>query len=661
MCRVDVYFAATFFFLDFYAPQDFEIGECKMKYNNYTDLGIVSSKKPTDLHLFFEINSGFLYLVDSADRTKFYKSLDKGDNWTQVDVDPNDSSGDNKSRDFGTFFAWHDRANTIIYLLDFDNVGDTLYPWKIDYSDDTVTDLGSIAKTDIIPSDIFIIGSDIFVFVYHKNAGQDQFEIFKWVDPNWVSQDTHNLANLYFGNSGVVVGNLFYFRVEDAANDETYIYSYTHATTTIAQLLDVGNYDNPDEEALGAMTYDNKNILGFVVKDGADHKLVSYNISGNSAIIGGIYNIALMLDRNTASGVMEKAFHLTEYKVYQIQENKLQLYLISIVASDAVLIAITDNFLMNDDGDMSELVDSINKLTSLKFSHEIMSGSFGHVTIDKDSLTLEENMLLIFTHNYTTAGATSEKTVFEGMVVKPSEDLYQTILLLNPGTKELRQVKPRGDYSGRSDEIITSLLSDYTNYITKGTFSAGSAMGTITFGGDKTLETILDELAYFEGWIWYLTPTGALYFNNGTVDSTINFTGASDIRAVLSSFLHEEYNKIKVRGAYVDGVQVESEWKEDLDSQQRLGIVDKIIPIAFLNTVALCNTAATNILTRLGTPPKRIEFIDFNTTTGMIQVGETTTFEYDSGITIGSGQFLISSVDVNIVGEVNYTEVDKVV
>jgi len=240
--------------------------------------------------------------------------------------------------------------------------------------------------------------------------------------------------------------------------------------------------------------------------------------------------------------------------------------------------------------------------------------------------------------------AGEEKVVFEGVIFYHTDTLGQTIDLRSLAEKDV-DARPSGDYSGRSDEIITSLLSDYCSYITKGTFSVGTAMGTITFGGEKKLGTILDELAYFENWIWYLTPTGVLYFNNGTVDILENFTEADNVHFTKPRRPHEVYNKIKVKGSYVDGVQVESEWKEDLELQQKIGINHRTFTFSFLNTIALCNIAANNLLTRLGKVPIIVNFVHQDVTIGFMQPGQTITYEFNrGGIVVSPDQFGINEI-----------------
>ena len=347
-----------------------------LKHYRFKDLGITSAKKPLTTHLWFETTAGVLYLVDSIDPTKVYKSVDKGDNLTQVDIDPNDSSGDNKSRDYNIFEAWHDRANTIIYFVDYDNVGEVAYPWKLDYSDDTVTDLGSITIADTFPFDIFLIGADIFVFA-GESAGGWSLDIYKWVDPNWVEQDNEPTANAFFGEMGVVIGTKFYFRAVDTTGNKMYMYEYDNPTTTITNLLDMGDFDNPDSWGVG-MAYDGSNLIRFVVKDGADHKLMEYNISGNSATLKTDYTVSVMANRNNVGIVpneFEKGFSVDATEtVYEITARRGGIRVLQNMANitDAVIIAITDNFLMNDDGDMFEFVDVTNEISTILYNDGIV-------------------------------------------------------------------------------------------------------------------------------------------------------------------------------------------------------------------------------------------------------------------------------------------------
>ena len=99
-----------------------------------------------------------------------------------------------------------------------------------------------------------------------------------------------------------------------------------------------------------------------------------------------------------------------------------------------------------------------------------------------------------------------------------------------------------------------------------------------------------------------------------------------------------------------------SVWKEDLDSQQRIGVRKREFDFGFLNTIALCNIAATNILSRLVIVPKEVKFNHKDNAVGFIQPVETVTFEYaSSGMTIASDQFIINKTSFNKHGIAIYT------
>ena len=252
-------------------------------------------------------------------------------------------------------------------------------------------------------------------------------------------------------------------------------------------------------------------------------------------------------------------------------------------------------------------------------------------------------MVMKFIANYTSAGATAEDIIFEVKIISFTEKPFQTIVLDGLSKVDLDQ-KPADTYTVDSDGLITTIITDDFNYITVGTLTDGADLGVIIIGGEITAEFIFDTMAYFENFIWYLTPTGKLYFNNGTIDTTKNFTESSKIFRITPIKARNEYNKIRVKGAYVDGVQKTSGWIEDLQSQQVIGIKDKSFDLGFLDTNALCTTTATNLLVRLGKTPKIIKFNLQDETIGFMQPGETITFEFASeGIIISSGQYFAES------------------
>lgn len=257
-----------------------------------------------------------------------------------------------------------------------------------------------------------------------------------------------------------------------------------------------------------------------------------------------------------------------------------------------------------------------------------------------------------------------DQIIFEGYTEGYTERRAQVVNIKSPA-KELMIHKPSGDYSGRTDEIIVDLITAYCSYVTAGTLSEGTAMGTITFGGDKSIFQIINEFALTDKFIWYLTPTGVFYYNNGTVDSLVDFTAASEIHGVHSKKEVRPINYVKIKGAYVveEDVQVESDVYENEEHWTKFGKNPYEITFSHLNTAALCNTTAGNILSRWGSAIRKVQFNHIADEIGLIQEGETITLEYAKGDpTITSDQFvIISSVYEAKRGQATYLVSDAIV
>ena len=828
-----------------------------MKYFNFTDLGIVSTKKPFNTHLFWEHSTYGFIMVDSTNQAVLLHStkarlLVDGSDWSTVDLSDNTNS-------FKIQAGWLDGVDLWLIMCDNDGIEtefEVCFVELDDSNDCNPVDVQATSAADaMFVYDIFKLGTDFYVY-WNDDIGVGALDWITEVTVSpFVAKDDVN-TDVGRTTHVVVIGTKAYWwkTLDGTVDAKTGVYDSAIPAITFPFNVINGYFVKTDTN-FRSQAYDGSDLLYTVLEKNADNKnyLISFSITGDDYTIGGEHNIILMLDRNTAAGVLEKAFHLTEYNIYQLQVNNTQLNLIAVPATDAVIIAITDNYFMNNDGDIWEYEDQINNLLSVDIIHEIMEAPLASITLKKDLIPIENSMVMKFIDNYTSSvppilyrgtynfgdeedgtsgtdidfidqdssnlsssktiiaesdnhkkvlefyddgagdryvgyhrftgavsgtiefflktsdatkeqnlnfakqGGTSgvliridadkfqyedgawhdiglgalddtwyhiridfecaggaylglaadtfyitidgsrygpfnfaavkdtidevriysqfgdagyyfyldaigyswdanynigdnlkvdaeEKVIFEGVIFYHTDTLGQTIDLRSLAEKDV-DARPSGDYSGRSDEIITSLLSDYCSYITKGTFSVGTAMGTITFGGEKKLGTILDELTYFENWIWYLTPTGVLYFNNGTVDSLVNLSEADNVHFTKPRRPHEEYNRIKVKGAYVDGVQVESEWQEDLESQQKVGINHRTFTFSFLNTIALCNTAANNLLTRLGKVPIVVNFVHQDATIGFMQPGQTITFEFNrGGIVISSDQFGINEI-----------------
>ncbi|KKK61378.1 hypothetical protein LCGC14_3014930, partial [marine sediment metagenome] len=351
--------------------------EPKMQHRRYKDISITSAKIPVNTHLWLEINSsGSFYVVGTGDLTHLWYSADKMDTEAKIDIDPGDAwGGDTDHRPANIISAWHDVDNKIIYFCDHSS-GNTIYAWSLDYSasesSPTVTEMGTIAGlTTVGDVDIFMIGTDIFMWYVDTL----ELTVVKWVDPNWVNQDTaistsHPLSKI------VVIGTIAYILLDA---DFPILFSYTNGTTTMASIESFIGTSLPGSENLLAITYDGANILNFILNLDADGKnyLYSYNISGDSQIRHAEFNVALMLDRNNRATVpneLEKGFGISNEIVYEIKARRgglIQLQDVSAL-SDVNLIAITDNFLMNADGDMFEFAEVSSEIDEIEYDYGII-------------------------------------------------------------------------------------------------------------------------------------------------------------------------------------------------------------------------------------------------------------------------------------------------
>ncbi|KKL18359.1 hypothetical protein LCGC14_2476290, partial [marine sediment metagenome] len=364
-----------------------------MQHRRYKALGITSAKKPQTTHLWWETDAGGLYLVDSADNTKIYYSSDKGANWTQIDVDPSDSSGDNKSRDHNIRVAFHDGDNKIIWFADCDNDGtaDDFDVWKLDYSASesapTTTEIGTSAAPDantVYVYDIWVFDGNTYVLNQEHRAGDQKIVHWDVDTAPFVEKQLENALNittnlLIFGIKDADSLNKFW-GFEDGAEDLYFLNGSADGSINFSRSgLQSEIYGIPTALNLQGVSYDNTNTIYFIVKKIADGNpyLASFNLDEGSTVVGNPHNVSLMLDRNNSANVpneFEKAFGIADEIVYELKPNRggiVQLQDISAI-SDNNIIAITDNFLMNSDGDMFEFTEVSSEIDEIEYDYGII-------------------------------------------------------------------------------------------------------------------------------------------------------------------------------------------------------------------------------------------------------------------------------------------------
>ena len=171
----------------------------------YKDTGVDLTNLPANTHLIIELDTNNFYLVKTSTQIELYlKTISSGAE-TQIDVDPSDSSGDNKSRDYKIQSAFHDKTNKTIWFIDCENDGtDTTFDvWKLDYTNGyltpTVTEVDtSSALTKVYSMDIFIIAGNTYAIV--EDAGTTR--VFDVDTSPFVAKDTISLPYGFFGGGG---------------------------------------------------------------------------------------------------------------------------------------------------------------------------------------------------------------------------------------------------------------------------------------------------------------------------------------------------------------------------------------------------------------------------------------------------------------------------
>lgn len=355
------------------------------------------TKKPQNTHLDIQLVSGNKIFVDSADNTKIYHLNTTTLVETQLDVDPSNTSGDNKSRDHKVQSLWHDRDNQIIWAIDCDNNGvqDNFDVWKFDYSASetapTVTEIATWTDPNndaLYLYDVWVYDANTYALGWADrdsgSGGPSVMEVWD-VDSNpIVSKDTAAVAGGVETMGYVVIeGDNAYFNVEDKTNNDVTSFWYDHSATNLEWTGGGGDspldgYTLPHNRDQLSIAYHN-GILWMVLLKDADSKtyLFTFDTDTDDFTELAEMNIALMLDRNTDSSnepecfALEKGFGVTvatnSLYVYQIPrsyQGRLN-WIASLKAMyeargypNAYIVSVTDTYLIidaTDDGGSLEL------------------------------------------------------------------------------------------------------------------------------------------------------------------------------------------------------------------------------------------------------------------------------------------------------------------
>lgn len=220
------------------------------------------------------------------------------------------------------------------------------------------------------------------------------------------------------------------------------------------------------------------------------------------------------------------------------------------------------------------------------------------------------------------------------------------IWLDSPAAFDLKNKTAEGEYSGRTDQHISSNLSGYANYIVAGTMASGAALGTLTQRGRKSLKSRVSGHAQHDKFIWVIKPDngqGLLNYNDGSIDSEVNMDEGDKLGNFKAKKIRNVVNQVNLKGALEAGTPLKVT-KNNEASQQIYGIQPIYRTFANLDTLALLETQAQSILDMEEDAPFSYTFTKNIGSEGLVLPSETISLAY-SPKSISSGQRIIHKLD----------------
>jgi len=241
-----------------------------IKYYNYEDLSIDSTKKPFNTHLWWVISASLWFMVDSTNRLVLLKSVDKGESWTTA-----------TTRSHKIQMGWND--GTYIWLVDCDNDGtaDDFDVWKITTDgNDTITSIATSSGADansVYVIDIFKMGSDVLVMNLEKRSTVDKIVVWDVDADPFVEKDTYNLPYDYVSHMWGIVHSHFandnYLTIigqDNAGTKHAQVFWYQHNVSTLGAGNTNTGWEIPTDINARGMAYDDANDIFMVLKKESD-------------------------------------------------------------------------------------------------------------------------------------------------------------------------------------------------------------------------------------------------------------------------------------------------------------------------------------------------------------------------------------------------------
>jgi hypothetical protein len=461
-----------------------------------------NNKKPTNTHLIVETSNSYLYFVDSSNTKVLLKTTDEGATITTV-----------TTRTYDILSCYYDRTNEYIYFVDSDNISHVKV-WYIDLSDDSITNFDTDPSNPLEIYDIFLLEG--YVMVLYKESA-DFFLTCAKYDEGW--------SNIWY-ESATCDEASFVSVVEYIGDDKAYflldsgtfirVFSTTVASRT--QLEWVDGYGLPTSKSMRGIAYSGpltNEILHFILKKNADskHYWCIYNIDTDTITdTSAETDVALMLDRNcegtTHPTKIEKAFHITNYKVFELAYNRGNLYLIDTPAVSSAIVAITDNYFITSNAKIWELTEKSINFQDAKVTHEIYKNSNAKIT--REDFLSTDRTIFIYDIN--------DVLAFAGKLDYPKHSYSKGLYELNPKGLGENDLGREISYDGTAEDIATTfinMINDNSKFLytdATATPATGSNISTGFVWDHQTLKDCLYTLCVLANGFFYVEPDGYTYF-----------------------------------------------------------------------------------------------------------------------------------------------------
>jgi hypothetical protein len=327
-------------------------------------------------------------MVDSTNQAVLLGSTEArlivdGSDWDTIDLSDNTNS-------YKIQAGWLDGNDLWLVMCDNDGTADDFEVCFIELDDSNDCNPVAVSagadNNTVYAYDIFKIGSNHYVINTEERAASGVPIIVVWdVDAAFVEKDTwtgadcQTAGNTFNISPGVVISQKAYFNIDFPECADIIMFWYDDAITTIVEGDDQNGYSAPSRSQQ-SMAYDGSNIFHFVVNkdgDGLDYR-AEYSVSGDLITVKERFDIAFQLDRNNSATVpneLEKAFATDSVEtVYEIKARRGGINILQDISSitDAVIIALTDNYLMNNDGDLFKFTDVESEVSEIYQSNGII-------------------------------------------------------------------------------------------------------------------------------------------------------------------------------------------------------------------------------------------------------------------------------------------------